>query len=105
MVTASISQEGEGATGPVRVTKYGIEGKVCSTYWNDQAANVTCRENGYAGGVALAYKVRTRRTNWLLTYNCTGTESRLGQCVQNSTNADACKSSMDVGVLCFYHSG
>ena len=41
--------------GLVKVTRYGIVGKVCSTFWDDNAANVVCRENGFKGGVAMSF--------------------------------------------------
>ena len=38
--------------GPLRVTVSGLTGRVCSKGWDDNAANVVCKEQGFKRGVA-----------------------------------------------------
>ena len=41
-----------GATyGMLSVMRFGYAGRACATDWDDNAANVSCRQMGFAGGV------------------------------------------------------
>lgn len=61
----------------------GVWGQVCGsgTNWNDAAANVTCRQLGYIGGVAYGTVNNTFKPIWVTKLNCNGNETSLAQCI------------------------
>ena len=43
--------------GRISVTKYGIRGKICGAHWDDNAANVVCRQMVSRSGFSQTHKI------------------------------------------------
>ena len=80
LVNGSSSEWGE-----VSVRKHGIWGQVCATgtEWNDRAARVVCRQQGYNDGKAYGTVNETLRPIWITQLNCSGNEKSIEQCVSD----------------------
>ncbi|ESO92625.1 hypothetical protein LOTGIDRAFT_233072 [Lottia gigantea] len=75
-----------GSFGSLEVRRYGYWGLVSGNShfgWNESAANVSCRQMGYAGGVTY-YKddiSSSKQMFWIQKLNCNGSENSLDECV------------------------
>lgn len=87
--------------GRVQVLQYGIQGYVCNDGWDDNSAKVMCKQQGYAGGVALGAShdyTYTPEPFWISEVKCNGKESKLTDCSLNDKGA-MCK--REASVLCY----
>ncbi|VDI52977.1 deleted in malignant brain tumors 1 protein [Mytilus galloprovincialis] len=93
--------------GILEVRVNGVWGRVCMQDWDDRDANVTCKELGYAGGVAYLHIMKNRKPILMRGVKCTGLESSLADCVQSKkADLDSCSfNSNDAGVLCYNSTG
>lgn len=64
----------------VVIERYGMNGSICPSAWDDEDANVLCRENGYHGGIALNGPLNVFIAFYMLSPQCNGTELRLSDC-------------------------
>lgn len=89
-------------TGQIRMSYYGLQSKICGDKWNDAVANVTCKQMGYFGGVAIKYRTYTAaRAVWNFKFNCTGNETSLLKCIDFTSQPDRCSSTtQEMGALC-----
>ncbi|KAK3097605.1 hypothetical protein FSP39_011331 [Pinctada imbricata] len=93
--------------GIVEVKVNGIWGRVCMKSWDDNDANVACRNLGFAGGVAYLHIMKNRKPILINKVNCMGNESKLEQC-SFSTDPDLTNCSFnsnDAGMLCYKDKG
>ena len=93
--------------GIVEVRINGIWGRVCMNNWDDNDANVACRNLGFAGGVAYLHIMKNRKPILINHVNCNGNESKLADC-EYSTAPDLKKcgfNSNDAGMLCYRNKG
>ncbi|XP_050402747.2 scavenger receptor cysteine-rich type 1 protein M160 isoform X1 [Patella vulgata] len=97
--------------GAVNASKYGFYGPICNTGWTNADANVTCRQAGKRGGVAMLATTRSNQPMVLGGYNCTGTETSLDSCSSKGFGEDKGCSSPNsyrrsvAGVLCYNNGG
>ena len=99
-----VKVEAGGNNGPISVIMYGKQGTICKDYWDDAAANVTCKDLGFKGGVALGNKQYSNNAvTWIANLNCTGNETKLSQCKYNEGDLYSCRNTQQVGVLCYQH--
>ncbi|CAC5424588.1 unnamed protein product [Mytilus coruscus] len=77
-------------------------GTVCDNQFDNDDAEVACRQLGYCSGLMIpAHKVDDGiGTIWLNNVNCSGSESELLNCTFN-TDASNCRHYGDVGIHCF----
>ncbi len=85
----------------------GVWGRVCMQDWDDRDANVTCKELGYAGGVAYLHIMKNRKPILMRGVKCTGLENSLDDCVHSeNSDLDTCSfNSNDAGILCYNSTG
>ena len=85
----------------------GVWGRVCMQDWDDRDANVTCKELGYAGGVAYLHIMKNRKPILMRGVKCTGLENSLDDCVhsENSDLVTCSFNSNDAGILCYNSTG
>ncbi|GFR39709.1 hypothetical protein Agub_g188 [Astrephomene gubernaculifera] len=93
------------ASGRVEVCLNGTWGSVCDDGWDDQDAQVACRNMGFSYGTALngasTDNGPTGMRVWLSQVNCTGSEVDLSECTTDSpVGATQCTHAMDAGVSC-----
>ncbi|KAK3098541.1 hypothetical protein FSP39_020457 [Pinctada imbricata] len=85
--------------GPIRISARGQVGQICTSYWSEEDANVTCFELGYRGGVTTVYPATDSEPFLLTGIQCTGSERRLADCY---TEVQICyDSGLRAGVVCF----
>ena len=96
--------------GRISVNINGIWGSVCKANFGKTAANVACRELGYAGGVAYSasspsgiYSRKALPVIMMTEVTCTGNEQSLKNCqYQSSTSKSWCDYyAPRAGVLCY----
>ena len=79
-------------------------GTVCDDFWNDDDADVVCRQLGFSSEGAIAFSTARfgEGSGPILLDNvrCVGTESRLIYCPANSIGDHNCRHSEDAGVRC-----
>ena len=79
-------------------------GTVCDDGWNDQNAEVVCRQLGLSnnGTAVLAFSPNASPNVpiWLDNVNCNGSESRLIECQHNGLGIHNCGHHKDAGVIC-----
>ena len=70
--------------------------------WDDDDAQVVCRQWGYSGGVAHKYAHYGEGSGqiWLDNVECTGTEWELSSCPSNGFGIENCGHGEDAGVSC-----
>lgn len=85
----------------------GIWGTVCSDGWDDQAANIACREMGYTGGAAYRPPKNYSSAILMDKVKCTGKEKSLNDCSYQKWNLQTgCNFySERAGVFCFNDTG
>lgn len=91
----------------VGIERYGVNGLISPTYWNDNIAGVICRQNGYTGGVSfLEFTWLEERIPILLATSCNGTEALLSECREISSLVFNARRQQRVAqVICFLGSG
>ena len=96
--------------GRAKVKHMGYWGYICPNGFDNNAANVICKEAGYAGGVSFDYYQYRYRVSsdihWLSNVDCAGTESYLTRC-KNVVwgNMTQCSRYGDAAVFCYQNSG
>ena len=79
-------------------------GTVCDDDWDNQNAQVVCRQLGLntTGTVILGFlpTVTSSVPIWLDNVNCNGSESSLIDCQHNGIGNHNCDHSKDAGVIC-----
>ncbi|XP_061193624.1 scavenger receptor cysteine-rich domain superfamily protein-like [Saccostrea echinata] len=88
--------------GRVEVLVYDRWRKVCSTNWDKNDADVTCRSLGFFGGapVSLPAVEKRNKTIWFLDgMNCNGDEESLFECA--ARGSITCNSGREAGVICY----
>ena len=86
--------------GRVEVFRSGQWQTVCDNGWDLNEAKVACRQLGYGYAIrVLTGAVFGEGTGgqWMASFSCTGSESRLEFCF---TSSSSCSHSEDVGVIC-----
>ncbi|XP_048249663.1 uncharacterized protein LOC124119039 isoform X2 [Haliotis rufescens] len=91
---------GHGNRGRVIVNKYGINGTVCSSGWDDLDARVYCMEQGFQDGFSSSQYAYRDVPQWISDVGCVGAEKTLLDCPFSTTvDTDTC--SRDASVFCF----
>ena len=89
--------------GRVEMLFGGVWGTVCDLYsWDQQEADVVCRQLGYDGALAVLRGTpfgRGRGIQWMIDIKCTGNESSLLDCRQ-ATQLRYCNHYDDASVIC-----
>ena len=82
-------------------------GTVCDDRWDDENAQVVCRQLGFSGGEARthAHFGPGYGTIWLDNVECTGDEDTLDQCPHAGLGIHNCGHGEDAGVNCNYKDG
>ncbi|KAM7394278.1 hypothetical protein PAMP_021091 [Pampus punctatissimus] len=92
-----------GSEGTVEVFHAGQWGSICDDQWDDNDAEVVCRQLGLSG-VARAWGQahfgKGSGRVWLDEVRCTGNELTLDQCPKSSWGEHNCLHSEDAGVSC-----
>ena len=82
----------------------GTWGTVCDDGWDDQNAQVVCRQLdlGYTGTALSGFSPMASSSVpiWLDDVNCNGSESRLINCQHNQIGNHNCDHKKDAGVIC-----
>ncbi|KAK7116610.1 hypothetical protein V1264_002264 [Littorina saxatilis] len=97
---------GDSTYGRVKVQFMGYWGYICPDGFDDNDANVLCKEAGYAGGISFKYNQYrygvTSDIRWLTNLDCAGTEQYLTSC-KNVVwgNVTECNRYGDAGVFCY----
>ncbi|KAL3866174.1 hypothetical protein ACJMK2_043502, partial [Sinanodonta woodiana] len=88
--------------GSLVVRRFGITGSVCDMYWNDKAANVTCKMMGYLSGFAINVTYTGLLPMLISNISCTGEETSLDQCKYDEfINGHNCTERLSqAGVVC-----
>ncbi|XP_046543290.1 scavenger receptor cysteine-rich type 1 protein M160-like [Haliotis rubra] len=97
---ASIKVIGHDKRGLVKVTKYGINGTVCSSGWDDVDASVYCTEQGYEAGFNNSQYSYGDQPQWISSVECTGSEKSLLDC-PFATNVYTDNCERDATVFCY----
>lgn len=90
-------------TGRVEVFHKGIWGTVCDDFWDNNDANVICRELGYKHAIIALRggQVHSGKDKiWLDNVRCTGNEQHLTDCPHNGWGSHNCGHNEDAGVHC-----
>ena len=79
-------------------------GTVCDEQWDEQDAEVLCRQLGYGNVSAIAWGAakfgRGTGPVWLNAVTCSGTESNIYECASQELGLNDCDHSSDAGVTC-----
>ena len=90
--------------GRVEVYYNGTWGTVCDDGWNDQNAQVVCRQLrlGTDGTAVLGFSPSASPSVpiWLDNVNCNGSESKLIDCQHNGLGVHNCDHHKDAGITC-----
>lgn len=89
----------------VVVERYGMNGSICLNAWDDNDANVLCRENGYHGGFAIRSSPNSYTTQNLLSPQCNGTELRLSNCRMDPEISQCAKEYAAPVIVCSFAPG
>ncbi|HEY1097586.1 MAG TPA: scavenger receptor cysteine-rich domain-containing protein, partial [Myxococcota bacterium] len=94
------------AAGRVEIFFNGEWGTVCDDDFDDEAADVVCRQLGFSSGSSIPQAGlgagAASQPIWLDEVNCVGNEPRLEQCPHDPIGVTDCGHSEDVGVSCFF---
>ncbi|XP_061172011.1 scavenger receptor cysteine-rich type 1 protein M130-like [Saccostrea echinata] len=102
IVNGSSSYEGR-----VEIYLGGQQHSVCDRGWGKREADVTCKSNGFSGGLPAVSSLFGEgiKQIWMLKgVYCTGTETSLLGCYFSVVKSSSCVNDAHAGVLC-YHSG
>jgi len=88
--------------GRVEVCHSNIWGTVCDDHWSSNDARVACRQLGYQYSTALTSLFFGQGTGriWLDDLMCTGSESRLVNCIHSGYGVHNCNHNEDAGLRC-----
>ncbi|XP_033730064.1 neurotrypsin-like [Pecten maximus] len=88
--------------GRVEVVHDGRWGTVCDDGFDQNDAQVVCRQLGYSGGSAVGEAVfgRGKGPIWMDQVTCSGDEHRLAECEFSGWREEDCSHWEDVGVVC-----
>ena len=103
-LTGGYIHRNKAISGTVMITQNSQVGRICSHSLDNRAANVMCKQLGFAGGVSYVHQdTQYRAPVFLLSLSCSGSESSIDDCLINKTTF---VSSCDhAGVLCYESSG
>ncbi|XP_064618875.1 deleted in malignant brain tumors 1 protein-like [Lineus longissimus] len=80
----------------------GMRTRVCSTAWTDVTSNVTCKQLGYTGGVAMITRSNTSLPVLTPKFNCNSQHTKIEQCrTDYRSNVRCPNTSFQAGVLCY----
>ncbi|XP_062609247.1 deleted in malignant brain tumors 1 protein-like [Saccostrea cucullata] len=96
------SKDSQLNSGKVEIFQQQVFGQVCSTYFAEEEANVTCRQLGFLGGVPMTHEAEDTLPFLLTGLHCHGNESKLSECYQE---LQICYTDQRAGVLCYNSSG
>ncbi|KAK6180370.1 hypothetical protein SNE40_012539 [Patella caerulea] len=88
----------EASFGIVGINDYNTTGYACDEFWDDDEAQVLCKELGHMGGVAFKYTTSYKGPFFINEINCTGEESSLADCPKGG---ELCEQVASGGVLCY----
>jgi len=93
--------------GRVEVCHNNIWGTVCDDLWDRRDGMIACRQLGlrFVNTVSRAYFGRGTGQIWLDDLSCTGSESRLIDCIHNGFGVNNCVHGEDAGLFCEGSSG
>uniref|UniRef100_F7EJ28 SRCR domain-containing protein n=1 Tax=Xenopus tropicalis TaxID=8364 RepID=F7EJ28_XENTR len=92
--------------GRVEVKHRGEWGTVCDDFWNENAAEVVCRQLGCSTSYEDTAHIKATPFGaasgkiWLSRVKCKGEESSLRDCDHNMWGLHYCSHSEDAGVIC-----
>ena len=88
--------------GRVEVFYNGAWGTVCDDRWDDENAQVVCRQLGFSGGEARTHAYYGQGTGSIVLDNveCTGSEDSLDKCPHAGWVNHNCGHGEDAGVRC-----
>ena len=89
--------------GRVEIYHDGMWGTVCDDGWDQDDAEVVCRQLGYPGASGAFVFARFGQGTgpiWLDEVDCIGTETNLTQCRHNGFGNEDCSHFEDAGVRC-----
>ncbi|CAG2219115.1 PRSS12 [Mytilus edulis] len=88
--------------GRLEIYRYGEWGTVCDYHFDNNDAEVACRQLGFCSGIMQPAHMIDDGIGaiWLNEVNCTGAESTLLQCAYNADSLH-CSHHEDVGIHCF----
>jgi deleted-in-malignant-brain-tumors protein 1 len=92
----------QASSGEVEIFQQQVFGQICSTYFSEEEANVTCKQLGFSGGVAMIHKAADNLPFLLTGIYCNGDENKLSDCYKE---LQICYSGQRAGVLCYNSSG
>ena len=77
---------------------------MCDDGWGNNEANVACKQMGFAGASdsnwTYSSSGSSSQTIWLDNVECTGSETRLINCIHLGLGVGNCGHSEDIGVQC-----
>ncbi|KAL5004337.1 hypothetical protein ScPMuIL_017793 [Solemya velum] len=88
--------------GIVSAYRYGNWGRICTTFWDNNDAEVLCRQLGFAGGYAMQYRRSSGLPYVISEINCDGSEESLDDC---DSEIQICYDEISVGAVCYENSG
>ncbi|KAK3091405.1 hypothetical protein FSP39_019663 [Pinctada imbricata] len=86
--------------GRLEIKYVNIWGTICSDRFNISAANVACKQLGFAGAKSVKHFGAGSGQIWLDEVRCNGSEKNILDCKKNSFAAHDCTHNQDVGVVC-----
>ncbi|XP_022807720.1 deleted in malignant brain tumors 1 protein-like [Stylophora pistillata] len=91
------------SSGRVEVLYNGTWGRICSHRWDQQDADVVCRQLGHDGALSATIEAifgRGTVLTWLDYVNCVGNEISITQCSHRGWGVHSCGHYSDAGVVC-----
>ena len=99
-------------TGEVIIKYMGVNGRICSSGWDDGDANVVCHQFGFSHGISYTHYKSSfsyfgyTGPYWTSDVNCTGSETSLAQCLSVPLGTvKKCNGDHFAGALCFNNEG
>ena len=89
--------------GTPEVFHEGRWGAICGQNWNQVGARIFCRQLGYADAVAVlpnSYYGDGSRPPWMNGVRCSGTETRIEDCLFLGWHQSSCSAGQSAGVVC-----